>query len=139
MANPVLANPFLDLVCDMAQSLGLSCEAPAAHFFWVWAPTPPGPQPSGPPPKTKLAKCGLVKFGQEKLAKFGQIRMAKCGQLTLAKCGVGQIRFGQIRPNKDGPSLFGQSWYQPQSLIHGSGRLSLMKFVHDVSFVLSSD
>ena len=28
--------------------------------------------------------------------------MAKCGQLTLAKCGIGQIRFGQMRPNKDG-------------------------------------
>ena len=53
------------------------------------------------PPKTKLAKCGLAKFGQQKMAKFGQIRMAKCGQLTLAKCGVGQIRFGQMR---SGPS-----------------------------------
>ena len=46
------------------------------------APTPPGPPP------TKLAKCGLAKFGLQKLAKFGQIRMAKSG---LAKCGHGPI------------------------------------------------
>ena len=77
------------------------------------APTPPGPHPFRPPPfrpppKTKLAKCGLAKFGQQKLAKFGQTRMAKCGQLTLAKCGFGQIRFGQMRPNKDGQIRFGQ-------------------------------
>ena len=78
------------------------------------APNPSGPTFSGfgPPPlrapKTKLTKCGLAKFGQQKLAKFGQIRMAKCGQLTLAKCGIGQIRFGQMRPNKDGQIRFGQ-------------------------------
>ena len=77
------------------------------------APTPPGPHPSGPhpsgpPPKTKLAKCG-----QQKLAKFGQIRMAKCGQLTLTKCGIGQIRFGQMRPNKDGQIRFGQMRSRP--------------------------
>ena len=47
-------------------------------------PTPSGPHPSNTPPKKNLAKCGLAKFGQQKLAKFGQIRMAKCGQLTLA-------------------------------------------------------
>ena len=47
------------------------------------APTPPGPHQ------------------KQKLAKFGHTRMAKC-QLTLAKCGIGQIRFGQMRPNKDG-------------------------------------
>ena len=82
------------------------------------APTPPGPHPSGPhpfrpPPKTKLAKCGLAKFGQQKLAKFGQMRMAKCGQLTVAKCGIGQIRFGQMRPNKDGQIRFGQMRSRP--------------------------
>ena len=59
-----------------------------------------------PPPKTKLAKCGLAKFGQTKLAKFGQKRLAKCGQLSLAKCGIGQIRIGQMRPNKDGQIRF---------------------------------
>ena len=77
------------------------------------APTPPGPHPFRPPPKTKLAKCGLAKFGQQKLAKFCQIRMAKCGQLTLAKCGIGQIRFGQMRPNKDGQIKFGQMRSRP--------------------------
>ena len=50
------------------------------------------------PTKKKMVKCGLAKFGQQKLAKFGQIRLTKCGQLTLAKYGIGQIRFGQMRP-----------------------------------------
>ena len=59
--------------------------------------------PSGPPPKTKLAKCGLAKFGLQKLAKFGQIRMAKCGQLTLAKCG--QIRMAKSGLAKCGHGL----------------------------------
>ena len=77
------------------------------------APTPSGPQKLGIPPR-KLAKCGLAKFGQLKLAKFGQIRMAKCGQLTLAKCGIGQIRFGQMRPNKDGQIRFGQIRPRPK-------------------------
>ena len=89
----------------------------------VGPPTPLGPPPSGPQLRAptlpgphqnkKLAKCGLAKFGQQKLAKFGQIRMAKCGQLTLAKCGIGQIRFGQMRPNKDGQIRFGQMRSRP--------------------------
>ena len=87
------------------------------------APTPPGPHPRAPT-KTKLAKCGLAKFGQEKLAKFGQIRMAKCGQLTLAKCGIGQIRFGQIRPNKDGQNRFGQMRSRPNSSLSTFNRPS---------------
>ena len=87
-----------------------------------WALHPSGPHPSGPPPlrappKTKLAKCGLAKFGQQKLAKFGQRRMAKCGQLTLAKCGIGQIRFGQMRPNNDGQIRFGQMRSRPRCLV----------------------
>ena len=69
----------------------------------------PTTRPAHHPTKNqKLAKCGLAKFGQQKLAKFGQIRLAKCGKLTLAKCGIGQIRFGQMRPNKDGQIRFGQ-------------------------------
>ena len=53
--------------------------------------------------KTKLAKCGLAKFGLQKLAKFGQIRMAKCGQLTLTKCG--QIRMAKSGLAKCGHGL----------------------------------
>ena len=83
----------------------------------LWAPTPSGPHPFRLPPKTKLAKCGLAIFGQQKLAKFGQTRMAKCGQLTLAKCGIGQIRFGQMRPNK-----VGQMRSRP---FHAQGKLLL--------------
>ena len=82
--------------------------------LWVRAPTPPGPHPFRPPPKKKLAKCGL--------AKFGQIRMAKCGQLSLAKCGIGQIRFGQMRPKKDGQIKFGQIRSRPTFRSHPSGR-----------------
>ena len=40
--------------------------------------------------------------------------MAKCSQLTLAKCGIGQIRFGQMRPNKDGQIRFGQMRSRPK-------------------------
>ena len=74
-----------------------------------WAPHPSGPTPSGPhhpthPPTTKQNWPNSVK----KLAKCGQIRLAKCGQLSLAKCGPGQMRFGQMRPNKDGQIRFGQ-------------------------------
>ena len=107
------------------------------HLFWVRAPTAPAPTPSGPhfrashhfgpptpsgphpsgphhptrppPNQKKKAKCGL--------AKFGQIRLAKCGQLSLAKCGIGQIRFGQIRPNKDGQIRFGQMRPRPKKLV----------------------
>ena len=93
--------------------------------FWpptLRAPTPSGPHPVDPPTtrpahhstkNKKLVKCGLAKFGQQKLAKFGQIRLAKCGQTTLAKCGIGQIRFGQMRPNKDGQIRFGQIRLRP--------------------------
>ena len=91
------------------------------------APTPSGPHPFGPsspplnehpttPQKKNGQICGLAKFGQKKigqfgqirLAKCGQIRLAKCGQLSLAKCGPGQMRFGQMRRNKDGQIRFGQ-------------------------------
>ena len=66
------------------------------------------PHPSGPHhphrhQKKKKAKCG----------KIGQIRLAKCGQLSLAKCSIGQIRFGQMRPNKDGQIRFGQMRSRP--------------------------
>ena len=106
----------------------------------IWGPPPSGPPPlraptpSGPwvraplraptpsPPKTKLAKCGLAKFGQQKLAKF-EIRMAKCGQLTLAKCGIGQIRFGQMRSNKDGQIRFGQ--IRPRPCFYHGHRIQL--------------
>ena len=64
-----------------------------------------GPHPFGPPPlraptkNKKLAKCGLAKFGQQKLAKFGQL----WPNVVLAKCGIGQMRL-----NKDGQIRFGQ-------------------------------
>ena len=77
------------------------------------------PTPSGPHQKQKLAKCGLAK--QQKLAKFGQMRLAKCGQLTLAKCGIGQIRFGQMRPNEDGQIRFGQIRPRPKFWAHPPG------------------
>ena len=54
-----------------------------------------------------------AKCGQQKLAKFGQIRLAKCGQLSLATCGIGQMRFGQMRPKKDGQIRFGPMRSQP--------------------------
>ena len=101
-----------------------------ARNFWpppLRAPTlrapklraPPGRHPSGlpphnehpttnTPPTKKMAKCGLAKFGQQKLAKFGQTRLAKCGQLTLAKCGIDHFRFGQMQQNKDGQIRFSQ-------------------------------
>ena len=116
--------------------------------FWaptLRAPTSPGPHPSGPPPLRAPTPFGppppsgpplrapttrpahhLTK--NKKLAKFGQIRLAKCGQLTLAKCGIGQIRFGQMRPNKDGQIRFGQIWPRPSpppSLIFVSAGLPL--------------
>ena len=95
-------------------------RAKSAKF---WAPPPFGPPtlraptPSGPPPlqaPTKNKIGHLAKFGQQKLAKFGQTRMAKCGHLTLAKCGIDQIRFGQMRPNKDGQIRFGQMRSRPR-------------------------
>ena len=66
------------------------------HLFWGRAPTPPGPH----------------QFG------IGQIRPNEVGQMrpALAKCGIGQIRFGQMRPNKDGQIRFGQMRPRPPVL-----------------------
>ena len=44
-------------------------------------------------------------------------RLAKCGQLTLAKCGIGQTRFGQMRPNKDGQIRFAKFGRDLASLV----------------------
>ena len=66
-------------------------------FMWSIAgraPTPWGPNtfahhPTRPPStkNKKMAKCGLTKFGRQKLVKFAQMRPDN-----------GQIRIGQIRP-----------------------------------------
>ena len=96
--------------------LGLPPFGPHLSAPSIRAPNPSGrtfsglaPTPSGPPPKTKLAKCGLAKFGQQKMAKFGQIRTAKCGQLILAKCGHG--RGGRGDHQKEGQE--GTKQYSP--------------------------
>ena len=51
-------------------------------------------------------------------------------QLTLAKCGIGQIRFGQMWPNKDGQIRFGQMRPQPRNVATGPdacGRLNICR------------
>ena len=78
------------------------------QFFWVRAPTPSGPPPRwaatpASPHQNKNWPNAVNKNWPNSV-----MRLAKCGQLTLAKCGVGQIRFGQIQPNKDGQNRFGQ-------------------------------
>ena len=71
------------------------------------APHPLGPHPFRPQPlqahfpRSHHAHHPTRQFSQTKLAKFGQIKLAKCGQLNLAKCGIGQLRFGQMRPNQE--------------------------------------
>ena len=64
------------------------------------APTPPGPYPSGPPPLRAPTPSSSHPFRPPPKTK-------------LAKCGIGQIRFGQMRPNKNGQIRFGQIWPRP--------------------------
>ena len=79
-----------------------------------FGPNPFGSPPPDPPTTTKNNWPNAVwPNSVKKLAKFGQIRLAKCGQLSLAKCGPGQMRFGQMRPNKDGQIRFGQMRSRP--------------------------
>ena len=63
---------------------------------------PFGPHPPGPQQK-QLAKCGLAKFGQQKLAKFGQMR-------------------SQMRPVE-----IGQMWFWPNSVWPHAAKLRMAK------------
>ena len=110
-APPFWAPPF---GCSFFHAFSVICCL-LFCFVLLW-PHPSSPHPPGPHFNRVGALRAPTPSGptkNKKLAKFGQIRLAKCGQLTLAKCGIGQIRFGQMRPHKDGQIRFGKMRSRP--------------------------
>ena len=68
----------------------LRAHSSGLHFFWVRAPTPPGPHQ-----KQNWPNAVWPNSVNKNWPNSAQLRMAKCGQIRMAKSGLAKFGRGQ--------------------------------------------